>query len=486
MQGELAEIYRVMSESGRFGAGVLDRLARILTGRGGGANRDTPLYELCHLIVALAAFGHGDQDSRLRFFLGETRVSAAGLRQMIAGAATSRDDRVSMTDKGLLVEYRDTEFELRFSRMPVLVALYEFLACMENWAFFDHLNRIFDQLSADKADLAAVRTATGRIAARFRKYRHQQLDWARHEEKFARLAPFLAARAENDHWRIDDAAILDFWRLHSKGREFRGYKTVMSAFVTLLRVFRAQQAADALAQARPLGADRAAGEVEPAFAAEPPPPEWQNPLPCFDDPALAGIRFFMQARERRPLQQFLDYGPDASRLPLAYLRLHAFHPVQSAITTDLQVKRDPARTRARLDCGAAKNYRLIADEFDALAAHVERLQLATLYAIAATPAGGEDTGCGKVSAIMERAERAFAGLNRRGFEADRLDPARRDAFRQASTALVTIGEQLAAYGQRLKRLDRGEADLDLRFDDDKAVFAGQFERIYGGGYGGGG
>ncbi|MBT7977492.1 MAG: hypothetical protein HN557_12585, partial [Rhodospirillaceae bacterium] len=38
---------------------VLNWLARVIVGREGGPNRDTPLYELCHLVNAIEAGGDG-------------------------------------------------------------------------------------------------------------------------------------------------------------------------------------------------------------------------------------------------------------------------------------------------------------------------------------------------------------------------------------------------------------------------------------------
>ena len=45
--GDLVELFNAVAESGRYGEGpVLERLARIIAGTGGGPNRDAPENQL--------------------------------------------------------------------------------------------------------------------------------------------------------------------------------------------------------------------------------------------------------------------------------------------------------------------------------------------------------------------------------------------------------------------------------------------------------
>ena len=77
----------------------------------------------------------------------------------------------------------------------------------------------------------------------------------------------------------------------------------------------------------------------------------------------------------------MAYGPHAVSLPLAFLRLESFGPVQSAITTDLQVKRGAQSVRRRIACEDSESYVAKQAGFQTALAHVRNLQKAILYAL---------------------------------------------------------------------------------------------------------
>src|SRR5213075_1276958 len=73
--------------------------------------------------------------------------------------------------------------------------------------------------------------------------------------------------------------------------------------------------------------------------------------------------------------------------PLAFLRLESFGPIQSAITTDLQVGRD--RVESRTACTDAEPYCGIVAGFERSLENVKRLQKATFYALHKGSQGNE-------------------------------------------------------------------------------------------------
>ena len=70
----VVEQFKMIVESARFeGIPIAKRLSLIITGGRSGnnqGNRDTPIYELCHLVGFLDALGYKSTGGRFEFFLG--------------------------------------------------------------------------------------------------------------------------------------------------------------------------------------------------------------------------------------------------------------------------------------------------------------------------------------------------------------------------------------------------------------------------------
>lgn len=506
--GVLIEEFRALAETNRYPERpVLVWLAKFIVGAGGGPNKDSPIYELCHLATALKAIG--DADARAMFFLGLDRAVPRTIKPHISSLFSSAAaDGVELTENGFFNTYEDGEFEIRFGRMPFLMALYEFLATMDGFGFYEDLSGIFDDLAAATASIAAVKAATNKISSRLRHYRRAHMTWAKNDENFDRIFPFLAARAENNEISIDDESILDFWLLHSHGKEFRWYKTVFHNFIKLMRALEKSKRSEAVESAVIIGGDFEAGEVEPdaraydlgAFG------EWTSPFTVFDEPDLSQFNFFKDKSERKPLEPLMRFGPEAIKLPLAFLRVESFAPIQSGITNDLRVKRGARSVRDRITCSAASSYTDIEANYQALQDHVSELQKGVLHLLLdseknSTNGGGnvvafrpEDNGAapadefladadefgdGDLEEAAANAARAFKGLTRKGFEAVETDDARADSFRLAAGALVTMGEVLHRMLDAMANLNSGKPDLEEWFENDQTVFKGQFGKLYG-------
>ena len=101
----------------------LQQLAHFLVGRSGGPNRDTPLYELCHLVNSINAAG-GTTDARWRFFLGQDQVRSSTCRVLfheILTAGGRRHGGFKMAESGVSIHYTDDSFSINFDRMPFLI-----------------------------------------------------------------------------------------------------------------------------------------------------------------------------------------------------------------------------------------------------------------------------------------------------------------------------------------------------------------------------
>jgi hypothetical protein len=498
--GVLLEEFRAISETNRYpDHPVLVWLVRFIVGSGGGPNKDSPLFELCHLVFAVDALtGNGNLDGRTLFFLGVERAIPRVIRPHLDTLAIASDScPARLEESGIVIEYEGGPFQVKFGRMPFLIALYEFLVSMEGFTFYDELSDIFDGI-ADSARHVSVRTikdATNNIASVLRQYRRTHMEWSANNEKFDRILPFLQERDEGNDLTIDDAAILDFWTLHSHGKEFKGYKTVFDAFVTFQRALQVGNRTQATQQASVMGTDRAAGEVDladqaydlGAFG------EWTSPFQVLDEDEVKEIKFFKGAGERKPLEALMLYGPDAVRLPHAFMRLDCFAPIQTGITNDLQVKRGRESIERRVSCVDAEPYAERRDLYVRLKEHVQNLVKAALHGVLETngdvsdnvvafPGGGDVAADIEVDfdAMAEDAYDAFRRLTRKGFE-DITDPndERGDAFRRAAGALVTMAHILQGMLDAAERMDNTPPDLNIMFEQDRSAFSSQFARIYG-------
>tara|TARA_B100000315_G_scaffold260857_1_gene326435 strand:- start:6832 stop:8475 length:1644 start_codon:yes stop_codon:yes gene_type:complete len=494
-------------------APVMVWLAKFIVGSAGGPHKDAPIFELCHLVSAIDALSEGGSDERALFFLGVEKALPAVYRAALDEKLEFGDwlkPGFERTENGIGVYYDDDGFEVRFGRMPFLAALYEFLTGLDNYDFYTELNEIFDDLSQASIDLEAIKTASNRISARLRKYRREHLTRAQHDEKFDRIFGFLKAR-ENAGERdgqicIDDPAVLDFWLEFSTVGEFRAYKTVFDGFVNFMRALEEADQQDTIENAAIIGTDFEAQEIEPDDQSDGLDGlgDWQSPLNILDAEPANQIKFFKKEGERKPIEALMQYGPYAGRLPRSFMQLEVFGSIQTAITTDLQVKRGETSVRQRLDCRDAMAYDDKREQFQTILAHVRQLQKATYFVLAGQDAAdlGDNIvafGAQNPDSVFEAARHndnlddiemssdfmadavdAFSKLTRKGFNEDMLeDPDGIEGFRMGAGALLSISGQLETFLTRMAALDKDGEDLNSKFDQDKQVFSNQFNLLYG-------
>lgn len=495
-------------------APVMVWLAKFITGAAGGPHKDTPIFELCHLVSAIDALGKGSGEERALFFLGVDKalpsIYRARIDQNLEFEGWQKPG-FARSSGGLQIEYDEDVFEIRFGRMPFLAALYEFLIGMDGYDFYTELNDIFDEMSAGTIDQAVIKAASNKISSRLRKYRRQHLTRAQHDEKFDRIYGFLKTREsaeEHGQIRIDDPAVLDFWLEYSAGGEFRTYKTVFDGFVNFMRAVEQADLQDTVENAAVIGIDFEAQEVEPEDQAGDFEGlgDWQSPLHIIDTGPAGEIKFFKKEGERKPIEALMQYGPYAARLPRAFLQLEAFGVIQTAITTDLQVKRGSESLRKRFACEDSMAYPGKFTQLQTILDHVRQLQRASYFVLAGqdfTERGDnvvsispdnptsifeiarnntaiEESEIENCAAIMKEAEMAFKTLTRKGFDEDILDdPEGLEGFRMGAGALLSISGQLERFLARMELLDHHDSSLEEKFGEDKKIFSDQFNLLYG-------
>lgn len=464
---EPVAIFSGIAESGRYPDPRVTRsVARHACGAGKGPNRDSAWFELAHLCAALSRCGIVG-GARLGLLLGLECVTPVAIRAAIAAKADPSGS-VRIDRGGLTIYYPTGSFSVRYSRMPVLLGLYEFVSAIEDYGFFTELQTMLDGLAGESGGLASIKAVASRMASRMRSYRRSHMAYGRREEKYDRLSAFLTVRGGGGNlWRIDDEAVLDFWKSHAAGEDFRSFRTCYDGFLGLIAVLEMARASRAALDAVPVGSDGSVGELDIPDREADLFTEWQDPFRIFDTEGLSDVKFFKLSSERRPLETLMRYGPDILALPVGYFRHESFGAVQAAITTDLQLKRGDESVRRRLDCEEAEHYLERLEALDRLADHLRRLQFVALHFIAGENVQAE---------LRDVAEREVKRLKRKGFDPDDIDQERHQLFVEAATALVSMSDHLARCRKEFGRLG---GKLPDQFEADRDEFSTMFYTLYG-------
>ncbi len=499
-------------------------------------NYATAVLELCHLIH-IADGGSGGAGYEF-FFWGSGPARASAFRGFIGVNLRPRGGgRVafSVTASGVHIEYPDGGFSITFARMPFLSALMEFLVSTVGYG---ELDRVFRDLLDGEVSKDAVSQQANRLSRLLYDYLKDHLPTAQTQRKFRRLIAFMESRygAAFEATAIDDDTVLDFWTTESMsgvadGVDFKTYQLVFRAFVRFRQALDVASDQYALENQRTIGAERDAGEVDPASvqALVETVDEYRSPLETLLEPPAAAVKF-LNKREMAAVGLLLDCGAVALSLPLSLMRCEVFGKGQGQITQALRRKVNGVTLKGLMKDCAPETYAERKAEFDRIAAHIERVLLACLHALARDRNGEaislvmalrpdldfaplaellgvqperddnvvvlratsisdrflaviEDTdkvGPG-ISGLMAEARKAFGGLSRQGFSDDALEDAEvLQGFAQGARTLRDMSGQVSAFIERLERLRLPRSDWTDQFVADKDTFAKQFELLYGG------
>ena len=510
MSADLIAAFAMVSEATtadgdfKFQRAVCRGLARAIVCRA----YANPVYQLCHLINAADACGHGHERFEWLFF-ADGRLNARYFRGTLGHAAASRGWRrpgFSITDNGVAIEYADGVFNVPFTRMPLLAAMFEFLVSVVRYADIDDA---VTEMFADASGMAAVSATANALQRALYAYLSDNLSSAQERDKFSVLIEFLEDRGDGASIVIDDAAVLDFWHRppgdDAATGDFRAYRTVFEGFTDLMRTLDVAETRFAVENANPIGADPESGEIdvedlELLVAAV---GEWRSPLGILEDGPASRIKM-LNLTELGYVRTLCDCGPLSARLPVSLLRCECFGAAQARLTQAL--RKNPGRDRLAelVDCQGAETYGERQSGYAEMRAHIERVLKAAAYAtfrermVAASdnvvmlharePVAameGDVDGDLAVSDdemgdAMEDARRAFARISRRGFSDDDLDDDETvEGFALGAGALLAIDDLIAGFVDRLDRLDGDNPDLAARFAADKNIFREQFAELYG-------
>jgi hypothetical protein len=485
---------------------VMHGLARFITSASGGPNKDSELFELCHLIAILGRLAPGP-DARAEFFLGFSKAAASVFRASIHGYDGAGDlEAITVDEVGVGVRYGDGEFAVRYGRIPLLAALYEFLIASDGFAHYQDINDVFDGLGGGDGNVRQIQDAANALSSIMRQYRRKHIERAKYYEKFNAIFTFLRARSGDNQIHVDDEAVLDFWVSSNGAGDFRVYKTVFEGFIEFIKTFDMGGRTDAIEHSAVIGTDFEAHEVEPddqsgdIFALG----DWQSPLAVLLQGAAADIKFLKKESEQKPIEALMQYGPYAERLAMAFLRLESFGPIQAGITNDLQVKRGRASVENRITCKDAFEYRQKVRDLENILDHVKQLQKAAYHVLTSQPGaennvvslfgGAPETSfqaarnndalaevdASAMAEIGAEAEAVFRKIVRKGFEESVLESEDRiEGFRVGAGALVAMESLLVRYIKTATALDNAPPDLAERFASDRATFAARFQTLYG-------
>jgi len=447
---------------------IMEWLAKFITAQSGGPNKDAALYELCHLIYATA---HLLGETALTdIFLSPKKSSPAYYRAVFTDLSSKNSAEV-MSDH-LRIHYDNRYFDVRYGRMPMLGCLYDFLCSMDDFSYFGLFNDLFLDFIKAPINDASVRKCANALGSHLRKYRIKNLTTAQADGKFVQVYKFLQNENQENQLIIEDDTVLNFWCLHNKAKDYRGYRTVFDLFTDFTKAFDEAKTLESASHAAPLGLNMEEGEIDVSEESvmHDACDDWQSPFTIFDGEGLQDIRFFKKASERSPIEALMTYGPHALRLPLAFLRYEIFGQVQAGITNDLQVGRGNASVLKRISCEQVAPYQDRLSECEKILDHLSNLQASTLHVLAQQNSNIVDFP----DRATDLAKSAFTKMKRKGFDETLLhDEEKAISFAQAAEALLALSSQLQRYIKLLKK-----HELDTLFSKDCNRFKSQFTHLY--------
>ncbi len=413
----VAETHR-LSRIGR------EKLARIATGAVPG-NRDRPLFQLANTIHS----GFGTDLDRPK-----------GLFDLLALAAKHQPPP-------------------SFSRLSL--ALLDFLATMDDYRFFEDIDRAVTGLLSSGNE-QAVAAATSVFAACIHRYRTDHLPYENRRQAFSAIRGYFAEHRPNTGLPEDGDAI-EFWHAIASSDQWTTFAATLAALVdfvdaSALRLAGSQESFEALSL---LGFEAAEDLFADVAEAE----------PGFDDALgqLAAARLkVLKGPEIEELRRFSATWPALRRWRRSGSAALSFVPIQNIL---VQAKRDGVSAAGMGAVAACDNAEGYGDKMRALeATRLVCIDIAVLYRNL-----GNENGPGSSTTDMET-KRRIAGMMRRQSFAKVESDALRAEINDLLPALATIVERLELG---LGILTNWPApSRENAFNADRAQFVETFLRLY--------
>lgn len=450
---------------------------------GWGANRDKPVWALAGTLALFGETGAGLASSLDFLWMPANKVFShlAGCRHPAVSANESGSYHLKLPGGGLMLD--------RF-RLKLLQKYLEFLIACNGFAHSGEVAALLDAcLKGGLADKTATDTAVKTIAKILYRYRTDHFDDGHATSAFSILRAYLAGVGDV----ITDDTVFEFWSAETNGH----FKTYQASYFAL------KDYVDALTDARSRAAMRRAGEIDAPGVAGELSVDFVDPFDfeaedgaaddiaeeveqvaadsrgdSGEDAAVAALKAIAESevklikkREEMLAAPIASAGAFGCSLPLATLRLLAFHPIQSALSNSLRTGKATLSLQERVTCVEARRYGALLGEVGELeAAMTEWLKIA--FAVRSEDA----TGNARADAI--RSEGVQLLKTRRSQSLARPREELAEAFARVERALVALARTLGAFRAAARGRAGQSGDLDAGFEADRAKFAAHLSRLY--------
>ncbi len=493
------------------------------------------MLEVCHLVTVAEACSRRPRRYEA-FFWDSGPACTSGFRAYVDRELFGETEvalHVSADHAKVDVGYADGSFAITYSRMPFLSAMVEFLVTVLGYGELDDL---WQTMLSRGPTAASVSEAANRLSRLLYGYLKGHLPTVQNHRKLACLVAYLRDLGDGDFGptAIDDPVVLDFWlsqsgKVSSDSPDFRTFRSVFRAFVRLRQTLDEAHNFQSLRNARRIGPDREAGEVDPdsVHSLVENIEEAENPLAVLREPPADAIKF-LNKTEAADLETLIACGNTSLTLPLSLMRCKVFGVAQARISQAQRRKIGQEALPALIETCVQAGYLEQQGRLAALAEHIDRVLLASLDVLAvgrrpeamtlvmalrpdidlrplakffivedddgkivqldgiairerlmAAMADPQVVG-DELASLMSEAGKAFKSLSRQGFgEEETARPGAGEGFACGAQQLIEIRRQLSAFRQKLRCMRLPEGDWEEQFGADSETFRKQFLLLYG-------
>ncbi|MCQ0986715.1 hypothetical protein [Jiella marina] len=448
---------------------------------GWGSNRDKPIWALASTLALL-----GDTQAGLGSSLD---LLWAQPTKLIAHLRGSGHPAVAANDGGSVhLKLPGGALMLDRFRLRLLQKYLEFLISCNGFQHSEEITVGLDACLANGlADKATIETTVKAIARILYRYRTEHFDDGHATSAFSILRAYLASAGDV----IDDDTVFAFWTAEDN-KHFRTYQASFFALKDYVDALAAARARSAMRRAGEIDAPGIAGElsvdfVDPFEMAE--EADEEDIAEAAEQAAAArheageegtsaalkaiadGEVKILKKKEEMLAAPIISSGEFGCSLPVATVRLLAFHPIQSALSNSLRTGRATLPLEQRVTCVEARRYGDLLEE-------VEKLETAMTEWLKIAFAVRSEEASGNARADAIRAEGVALLKSRRSQSLARPREELAAAFAAVERALVTVARGLGAYRTAARgRLGTGDT-VDAGFESDRARFAEHLRRLY--------